>query len=208
VALHAADTNAFLSAWLETQQQLHTWSADFIQTRTLKALKEPIRTPGRLWFAAPNQFRCELGEPAQTLAVRRTNELIVFYPRLKRAEKYPLGGDGREPWRDALSLLDAGFPTSREELEARFRIRSLERSEHQAQLTLEPVSARARKFLTELRLVFGQPAFVLEANEMRFSDGSSLRNDFTNAVANPALPLEVFVLTLGEDVKLVEPLNR
>lgn len=205
---HAADTNAFLTTWLDAQSRLQTWSADFTQTRTLKALKEPIRTPGRLWFAAPNQFRWELGEPVQTIAVRRTNELIVFYPRLKRAEKYPLSGEGREPWRDALALLDAGFPTSRSELETRFRIRSPEHAGGRAEVALAPVNRRARQFLSEVRLVFREPGFALEANEMRFTDGSVLRNDFTNMVSNARLPEHVFELSLADDVKVVEALKR
>ncbi|MBE7503375.1 MAG: outer membrane lipoprotein carrier protein LolA [Verrucomicrobiales bacterium] len=207
-AVQGGESDALLTAWLETQGRLKTWSAEFTQTRTLRALREPIRTPGRLWFTAPNQFRWELGNPPQTLAVRTPQELIVLYPRLKRAERYPLGGEGREPWRDALALLDAGFPASRAELESRFRIRSVERLEDRAELTLEPVDSRARQFLSQVRLVLREPGFALLANEMRFSDGSVLRNDFTNMVANATFPKEVFALALDEDVKVVEPLKR
>jgi hypothetical protein len=123
--------------------------------------------------------------------------LVVLYPRLKRAERYPLGGEGREPWRDALALLDAGFPASRAELESRFRVRSIHRAEGRAELTLEPLNSRARQFLTEVRLVLLEPGFALAANEMRFSDGSVLRNDFTNMVATPPCPTKCSRLTRG-----------
>lgn len=198
----------FLASWIEAQGRMRTWSAEFTQTRTLKALREPLRTPGRLWFAAPGQFRWELGQPAQTLALRRTNELLVVYPRLKRVERYPLGGTGREPWRDALALLDAGFPTSVAELESRFHVRGLATQGERAELTLEPRSPAATRFLSEVRLTFTRPTFALVANEMRFSDGSVLRNDFTNAVVNPALPPAWLEFDLPADFKQVEPLSR
>src|SRR5580765_5703542 len=96
--------------WLDAQTNISTWSADFIQTRTLKSLAQPLTATGHVWFAAPNRFRWELGSPAQTVAVRSTKELLIIYPRLKRVERYPLAGEQTGPWREALSLLEAGFP--------------------------------------------------------------------------------------------------
>src|SRR5689334_7596200 len=85
----AADTNAFIANWLSAQSGLKTWTADFTQTRRLKTLKQPLRSQGHLVFAAPNNFRWQLGDPAQTIAIRNSNEMSVIYPKLKRAEKYP-----------------------------------------------------------------------------------------------------------------------
>lgn len=203
-----ADTNAFLAAWLGAQGELKTWSADFTQTRTLKVLTEPLRTPGRLWFAAPDQFRWELGQPPQTIALRRTNELFVIYPRLKRAERYPMTAVGGEAWRDALALLDAGFPSGRAEFDARFRVLSLVEIDGLATVSLEPRSVSARKFIKEIRLTLRTSDLALTANELRFADGSSLRNDFTNALANVAIPPERFDPALPADIQVVEPLKR
>lgn len=203
-----ADTNAFLAAWLGAQGELKTWSADFTQTRTLKVLTEPLRTPGRLWFAAPDQFRWELGQPPQTIALRRTNELYVIYPRLKRAERYPMTAAGGETWRDALALLDAGFPSGRAEFDARFRVLSLVETDGLATVSLEPRSVSARKFIKEIRLTLRTSDLALTANELRFADGSSLRNDFTNALANVAIPPERFDPALPADIQVVEPLKR
>ena len=88
----AADTNSILAAWLNAQTNVQTWSADFLQTRKLKSLTQPLTATGHVWFAAPNRFHWELGQPAQTIAVRTTNDLLVIYPRLKRVERYPLSG--------------------------------------------------------------------------------------------------------------------
>src|SRR5258708_6942923 len=43
-ASHAADSpdhSAALNSWLAAQTNIQTWSADFLQTRTLKALTQP-----------------------------------------------------------------------------------------------------------------------------------------------------------------------
>ena len=46
-----------LTAWLSAQINLQTWSAEVIQTRTLKTLTQPLTNTGHIWFAA----RPELG---------------------------------------------------------------------------------------------------------------------------------------------------
>src|SRR5882724_7483799 len=83
--IFAADTNSLLATWLAKQPDIQTWSADFIQTRALKSLTQPLTATGHVWFAAPNRFRWELGHPPQTIAVRGSNEMLVIYPPLKRA---------------------------------------------------------------------------------------------------------------------------
>src|SRR5258706_3768330 len=99
--VHAADTNAVLNGWLAAQTNLQTWSADFTQTRMLKTLTQPLVATGHIWFAAPNRFRWELGSPAQTIALREAGQMWVIYPRLKRAERYPLDAKTPGEWRDA-----------------------------------------------------------------------------------------------------------
>lgn len=197
----------FLAAWLAAQGELKTWTAEFTQTRTLKALAEPLRTPGRVWYAAPDRFRWELGDPPQTIALRRTNELLVIYPRLKRAERYPLSAGGGEPWREALALMDAGFPASRAEFEARFRLVSLAESNGLATIRLEPRSPGARRFLKEIRLTLRAADRSPVAHELSFADGSAQRNDFTHAVANQPIEAARFEPELPADFTVVEPLQ-
>src|SRR5256885_4233656 len=111
--MRAANADSVLAAWLNAQTNVQTWSASVIQTRTLKSLTQPLTATGHVWFAAPNRFRWELGAPPQTIALRQADQMLVVYPRLSRAEKYPLTGDHTGPWRDTLALLEAGFPSSR-----------------------------------------------------------------------------------------------
>ncbi len=193
--------------WFAAQAELTTWSAKVTQTRTLKALKDPLTAEGRIWFAAPNRFRWELGDPAQTIAVREPDALVILYPKLKRAERYPLG-DAAGQWRDALTLLEAGFPRSRAELEKQFKIVALLERETDAELVLQPRSSRARKLIGEVRLAFGLEQLELRATELRFADGSQLRNDFRDQQVNPPLEDGLFSAAVPADFKLTEPLPR
>ena len=47
--------NQKLLIWLDAQTNVSTWSAEFIQTRTLASLTQPLTATGRVWFAAPNR---------------------------------------------------------------------------------------------------------------------------------------------------------
>jgi hypothetical protein len=47
--------------------------------------------------------------------------------------------------------------------------------------------------------------YGLAATEMKFADGSSMRNDFTNAVVNPRLPDGCFDARLDPAIQVVEP---
>ena len=48
----------------------------------------------------------------------------------------------------------------------------------------------------------------MTANQLQFSDGSILRNDFTNAVKNPTLPTDAFDAKIPSDYTVVEPMKK
>jgi outer membrane lipoprotein-sorting protein len=197
-----------ISAWLSAQTNIQTWTSEFKQTRTLKALTQPLTATGRVWFAPPNRFRWELGDPPQTIAVRQPEEMLVIYPLLKRAERYTLAGSQGNPWRDALALLEAGFPRSKAELEAKFRITSQATTNEVVHLTLQPKAAGARRMMPQIKIAFGTNDFSLRATELHFADGSTLRNDFANPQLNPKLEASLFAPKLEAGYKIVEPLKK
>jgi outer membrane lipoprotein-sorting protein len=208
----AAETKSPLAAWLAAQANIRTWSADFIQTRTLRSLTQPLSATGHVWFAEPSRFHWELGQPPQTIAVRATSELLVIYPRFKRVERYPLTGPesfrGRAPMAIGVEMLEAGFPRSQAELESRFRIQSQTVSNRICQLVLQPKSASARKMMPQMKIDFDTQEFSLRATELQFADGSTLRNDFTNAVLNATMDEQLFAPKIANDFTVVEPLKQ
>jgi outer membrane lipoprotein-sorting protein len=195
------DTNAVLNGWFEAQARLQTWSAEFTEIRTFKALAQPLQTTGQVWVVMPDRFRWELGRPPQTIAVRQADELAIVYPRLKRAERYRLDETQPAPWKDALALLEAGLPRSREELESRFRITGLQQTNAAWRVSLQPRSTFARQLMPELQVELSTNTFILEANQVTFSDGSTLRDEFRHAQVNAPLSPALFMPPIEPDFK-------
>jgi len=203
-----AALNPEVASWLAAQTNIQSWSADFVQTRSLKSLTQPLTASGRVWFQAPNRFRWELGHPAQTIAVRAPQELLIIYPRLKRVERFPLTSNQTGPWRDALALLEAGFPRSATELENQYNLLSQTVQDGTGKLVLQPKSASARRMIPHIEIVFDTKDFSLKSTELQFADGSSMRNDFKNAVINPKIEAQMFAPEIPGDYKVVEPLKN
>ncbi|HET7626357.1 MAG TPA: outer membrane lipoprotein carrier protein LolA [Verrucomicrobiae bacterium] len=205
---NAAGLDPLVAKWANAQTNIQTWSSDFTQTRTLKSLTQPLVATGHVWFAAPNRFRWELGHPAQTIAVRAPKELIVIYPRLKRAEHFPLTGNQTGPWRDALSLLEAGFPRSQAELQNEYNIISQKVTGEVCELVLQPKSETARRMMPQIKIDFDTKNFSLRGTELQFADGSTMRNDFKNPELNPKIDEKLFNPEIPSDYKNVEPLKK
>ena len=197
-----------LTRWIAAQTNFQTWSADVTQVRTLKTLAEPLVAQGRVWFAAPNQFRWELLKPAPTIAVRQPEQMLIIYPKLKRAERYPLNGQQAGPWKDALALLEAGFPRSLADLEGKFKVLSQAVSNDVCEVVLQPKSASARRMMPRIKLAFGSTDLSLRATELQFADGSTMRNEFMNAKLNPKLDGDLFTPKVESDFKVIEPLKN
>jgi outer membrane lipoprotein-sorting protein len=201
----AADTNAVIAAWLGSQTNLQTWSAQVIQTRTLQSLVHPLMATGHVWYASPNLFRWELGDPPQTIAVRQPDRMLVLYPRLARVERFPLDDDTTGPWRDALALIEAGFPRSAEELTTRFRLLGVESNTNLHHIILQPATPSARRLMPRISVFLTPDPLSLQATELEFADGSTMRNVFTNSIQNPALDPSLFNPPIDPTWKLVDP---
>ena len=205
--LHAADYEAQFNRWFAAQTNMQNWTADFTQTRSLVALSQPLKSGGRVWVK-PGSFRWELGQPPQTIVVRNPDELLILYPRFKRAELYPLDKIPAGPIKDAMALLDVSLPRDRASMEEHFQLLSAAETNGTLQMTLQPKSVSARQFVGNMVIGFHTNDFTIADSEMRFSDGSTLRNDFTNVVFNQPMDARLFDTNLPANYSVVEPLNR
>jgi outer membrane lipoprotein-sorting protein len=203
----ASDYDAQFNQWFEVQTNLQSWSGDFTQTRTLTVLNQPLVSHGKVWVK-PGEFRWELGQPVQTIVLRRPDQLLIIYPRLKRAEKYPLDAVPTGPMKDALALLDASLPRDRTTMEKSFALQSAMETNSILQMTLQPRSEAARKFIGQIVIGFHTNDFTIAITEMKFADGSKLHNDFTNVVLNAPIEPKMFEADLPPDYTVVEPLKK
>jgi len=194
-----------LSAWLDAHQKLQTWSADLVQTRYLAALTHPLISTGRVYYCQPGLFRWELGQPPETIAIRATNELLLVYPSLQRAERYPIDQGKGGPLRDALTLMEAGFPKNEASLRKQYRISTEASTNGLSTVVLEPRLSAAKRRVTHISLTFQTNEFSLAATRIEFADGSRLENRFTTRLSNAPLPMQLFDTNLPPDYQIVEP---
>jgi predicted exporter/outer membrane lipoprotein-sorting protein len=202
-----AEPTAILDAWLKQQAQIKTWSADVTQTRKLESLTRPLESEGKVWFIHPNRFRWQLGDPPRTIAVRSETELSVLYPRLEQAERYPLGDDLDPAWRQALALLEVGFPSDRDQFYARYEPLSATREGDTWRLVVRPAAKEARRLIEEVRFEVSAEDYVLRATELAFPDGSTMRNAFRGHRLNPELDAALFEVDLS-GYEVSNPLDR
>ena len=207
LSVSAQDSDALIGRWLSAQTNIQTWTAAFTQTRSLKSFTQPLVSTGQVWFATPNRFRWELMHPGHTIAVRAADQMLVIYPKLKRVEKYPLTGTQMGQWKETLSLLEAGFPGSRQEMESRFKIASATVADNVCETTLVPKSATARRMMPQIKIAFSTTNFLLRATELQFADGSTMRNEFAEGKLNIPVEPEMFAPALDNTYKVVEPLK-
>ncbi|HZM04873.1 MAG TPA: outer membrane lipoprotein carrier protein LolA [Candidatus Saccharimonadales bacterium] len=205
-SLFGAPDSQVLDNWLHTQATVQTWTADFKQTRELKALTEPLVATGKLWFAAPGRFRWEIMKPVPTIAVRAEDELLVIFPRLKRAERYSLTKLRQGQWKDLMGLLDTGFPRSQAEFDQRFHVKEIISVPGGHRLLIDPKSSLVKKYMPELTIDISEPDSMLMATAMKFIDGSVLKNEFSNPQMNPKIDDALFHPQLGPEYKITEPL--
>ncbi len=206
--LKAAPLDPAIQSWVQAQTNFQTWSADVIQTRRLKTLTKPLKASGHVWFAAPDFFRWEIGNPARTIAVHQADQMLVIYPRLKRVERYPLNGGAPGQWKETLALLDAGFPRSTDELESKFRILSLRKTNDVYEVELEPKAASAREMMPQIDVGFSSDHYRLRNTVLHFADGSEMRNDFLEPKVDPELPKDIFKPEIPPGFSVVEPLKK
>jgi outer membrane lipoprotein-sorting protein len=196
-----------LDRWLGAQAKIETWSADVVESRELKNIAHPIVNRGQVWFEKPNRFRWQLGEPPRTIAVRKGDELLIVYPRLKRVERYAIGETVNPAWRQALALLEVGFPTDPDAFRARYDPLSVTRTEKGWRFELQPRAEAARELIERVRIDVSAENLELLATELVFPDGSTMRNDFVDRKINPKLDESLFdVDTSGYQV--VSPLEQ
>lgn len=190
-ALAEAPTDlAPLKKWLARQDDFHSVSADFMQTRALRVLRDPVATPGRLWFSAPDTMRWELGTPAKTIVLRKGDGLLIVLPAKKTAERHAAAGAGRQMGGVAMMR----FPLAKDlaDFQRQFDVLALTTADNRCRVEAAPRDPQARKFLATMKLDFDTANGHLLAFEMTMRDGSSMRSEFSNVRVNQKIDRAVF----------------
>jgi len=198
----------FLNTWMDQQANIKTWSADVVQIRNLKSLVRPLKSRGQVWFLQPNRFRWQLGDPPRTIAVRKDDELLIIYPRLKQIERFATGEDIDPAWKQVLALLEVGFPSDSDTFFARYELVRTTRLKKSWKFELRPAAEIARKLLDRVTVEISTRDFTLLATELVFPDGSTMKNEFIHRQLNPELDEALFDFEIEEGYTVVDPLQK
>lgn len=198
----------FLNTWMDQQAKIKTWSADVVQIRTLKSLVRPLKSKGQVWFLQPNRFRWQLGDPPRTIAVRKDNELLIIYPRLKQIERFAAGENIDSAWKQVLALLEVGFPSDSDTFFSRYELVRTTRLKKSWKFELRPAAEMARKLLDRVNVEISTRDFALLATELVFPDGSTMKNQFIHRRLNPELDEAMFDFEIEEGYTVVNPLQK
>lgn len=173
-----------LNTWLARQAETRSIDARFIQERKLPALKEPIRTPGRLSFRKPASIRWQLGDPAETVILGDGETLTIVDHREKTVQS--LAADSPRAARFAmLGGREFGDP---EAFRESFEVHAHREVTGIHQYTLRPRDRRVRSRLPWMFLDIDPVKNELRALEIELQDGSRVRTIFQNPRLNAPLP--------------------
>lgn len=172
---------AILKDWSEVQKKIGDIQVPFRQTRTIKALKEPVTSEGRFWRFADGSFRWEIGQPPAPILVHDLEEFRVQEsaggPWKVLDEK-----DGRyRMWAQFLSGHDGGPG----EMTRNFTVKITGSTPQLVTVTLVPKPLVVRRYLrqidlqiepdskrlSQLRVIQGDDSTVL----MQFGDAKPVR---------------------------------
>lgn len=197
---HAAEKPdlAPIKKWIARQDDFRTVQADFVQTRTLRTVRKPLSSPGRVWFvAAPSLLRWELGEPAKTVVIRKGETYHLIEPAKKKAERVSAAGLGKKGAGQMLAIMSFPLAKNFDEFLREYEVLAVEPAQNRCHLELAPRDPQARKIMNALRIDFDQTTGALIVFELVFRDGSSMRNDFSNVRINQKLDRRVFNFDLS-----------
>jgi len=187
--------------WIARQDDFHSVQADFTQTRSLRALKSPVTTPGRLTFVTPNSLRWELGDPPKTVVVRKGDNYLLVQPAKKKAEHIRASNIGQEGGPKGFAMMEFPLAADFPEFQKKFEILAVNTEGERCHLEILPRDAQAKKFLSALKIDFDTKTGHMIAFEMVTRDGSSMRNEFTNVRVNQKIDRRTFEYDLtGYDV--------
>jgi len=185
-----------IKKWISQQSNVRTLSADFVQTRRLRMLRDPVIRSGRFWFQAPGSFRWELGVPPETIAVRGKDAVFLISAKARKFTRQDPSAPAAKGGLPDLPMME--FPMARDytDFARRFEVRSLKVEDSHCTANILPRDARAQKFLEKVEVVFNTETGTLFAFEICLRDGSALRNEFSNVQVNREIDPATFAFDL------------
>ncbi len=175
--------------------------ADFQEEKDVHLMNEPIKSSGKVWFAAPNKFRREVKGNSPSITVSDGQQLWIYYPKFQSAEHYSLGKH---------SPLDAGIAA----LTAALNLDNVENSYHITahkleqgyELQLVPRNPSLKRLLKTFTVQMSA-GLEVHRTEMDQPNGDHIVTIYANESRVP-IPPATFEFTPPPGTNVTNPLGR
>lgn len=196
-ALSEADVKNLLARIRENR----ITQADFQEQRIIRLMKKPIVNSGKVWFQPPNKFRREVKGSSPSLTVSDGQQLCIYYPTFKSAERYSLGK--RSPLDSVIASINSAL--NLENIENTFHITAT-RAGNGYELELTPRTASMKRAFQKLNLRINDK-LQAEGTDMLQPNGDRIVTVYANQTRAP-IPASTFEFTPPPGTDITTPLGR
>src|SRR5215470_5545096 len=182
-------------------RQNRSTQADFQEQRVIRLMKNPVQSSGTVWFQTPNKFRREVKGNSPSITVSDGQELWIYYPNFKSAERYPLGKGS--PLDATVAAINSAL--NLENIESSFNVTAT-KSENGSELQLLPRTAAMKRVFQKLDLRINND-FRVERTDMLLPNGDRIVTTYSNQ-KRAAIPASTFEFKPPAGTEVTTPLGQ
>jgi len=178
--------------------------ADFQEEKTMRLMNKPIVSSGKVSFQMPNKFRREVKGSSPSVTVSDGQQLWIYYPNFKSAERYSLGK--RSPLDSVIAAINTAL--NLENVEGSFHIAATKIDPPKAgyELDLTPRSPSMKRMFQKLKVQINDD-LLLQRTEMLQPNGDRIVTVYSNQTRAP-IPASTFEFTPPPGTEVSSPLGR
>src|SRR6266853_1642338 len=201
IASSAPLSEADLKNLLAGIRQNRSTQADFQEERVIRLMKKPIVSSGRIWFQPPNKFRREVKGNSPSVTVSDGQQLWIYYPNFKSAERYPLGKGS--PLDSTVTAINSAL--NLENIENTFQITAI-KTDKGHELALTPRAPSMKRTFQKLDLRIDDNLRV-ERADMLLPNGDRIVTTYSNQTRAP-VPASTFEFKPPPGTEITTPLGQ
>jgi chaperone LolA len=176
-------------------------AAGFQEQRIIRLMQKPIVNSGKVWFQPPNKFRREVKGSSPSVTVSDGQQLWIYYPNFKSAERYSLGK--RSPLNSIIASINAAL--NMENIENAFHITAT-RTGNGYELELTPRTASMKRSFQKLNLRLNDK-LEAERTDMLHPNGDRIVTIYSNQTRG-TVPSSTFEFTPPTGTDVTTPLGQ
>lgn len=167
---------------------INTLTAQFLQTRHLKMIKNPLVSTGKIYFKFPHQLRWEIIKPYESLYILDSQSLKKYIMDLK-SQQWELVEDQTNPIMQKVFHNIMAWTKNRPKKNSDFEVLS----ESLDEVTLQPISNDVRsKFVQKINLQYLPDNNLASLVTITEPNGDSMEIQFTNYHLNKKISEDIF----------------